>query len=108
MLAAAMGRSLPRGLASAAAGVMMLPTPGAGTLRRVEGVLEALAVPGVDEVSISAGTGVELVPLPEGGAYLGYVFARGETPGGVERSLREAAARLRIVIAPMWRLESAA
>ena len=104
VLAAAMGRSLPRGLASPAAGVMMLPTPGAGTLRRVEGVLDALGVPGVDEVSISAGTGVELVPLPEGGAYLGYVFARGETPGDVERSLREAAGRLRIVIAPMWRL----
>lgn len=104
VLAAAMGRSLPRGLASPAAGVMMLPTPGAGTLRRVEGVLDALDVPGVDEVSISAGTGVELVPLPEGGAYLGYVFARGETPGDVERSLREAAGRLRIVIAPMWRL----
>ena len=104
VLAAAMGRRLPRGLDSAAAGVMMLPTPRSGTLRRVEGVLEALAVPGVDEVSISAGTGTELVPLPEGGAYLGYVFARGETPGGVESSLREAAGRLRIVIAPMWRL----
>ena len=104
VLAAAMGRRLPRGLDSAAAGVMMLPTPRPGTLRRVEGVLDALGVPGVDEVSISAGTGAELVPLPEGGAYLGYVFARGETPGGVESSLREAAGRLRIVIAPMWRL----
>lgn len=104
VLAAAMGRRLPRGLDSAAAGVMMLPTPRSGTLRRVEGVLDALGVPGVDEVSISAGTGAELVPLPEGGAYLGYVFARGETPGGVESSLREAAERLRIVIAPMWRL----
>lgn len=104
VLAAAMGRRLPRGLDSAAAGVMMLPTPRSGTLRRVEGVFDALGVPGVDEVSISAGTGVELVPLPEGGAYLGYVFARGETPGGVESSLREAAGRLRIVIAPMWRL----
>ena len=104
VLAAAMGRRLPRGLDSAAAGVMMLPTPRPGTLRRVEGVLDALGVPGVDEVSISAGTGAELVPLPEGGAYLGYVFARGETPAGVESSLREAAGRLRIVIAPMWRL----
>ena len=108
VLAAAMGRSLPRGLDSAAAGVMMLPTPRAGTLRRVEGVLEALAVPGVDEVSISAGTGAELVPLPEGSAYLGYIFARGETPGFVERALREAAARLDIVISPMWRLSPAA
>ena len=104
VLAAAMGRRLPRGLDSAAAGVMMLPTPRPGTLRRVEGVLDALGVPGVDEVSISAGTGTELVPLPEGGAYLGYVFARGETPGSVESSLREAAGRLRTVIAPMWRL----
>ena len=104
VLAAAMGRRLPRGLDSAAAGVMMLPTPRSGTLRRVEGVLDALGVPGVDEVSISAGTGTELVPLPEGGAYLGYVFARGETPAGVESSLREAAGRLRPVIAPMWRL----
>lgn len=104
VLAAAMGRRLPRGLDSAAAGVMMLPTPRSGTLRRVEGVLDALGVPGVDEVSISAGTGTELVPLPEGGAYLGYVFARGETPAAVESSLREAAGRLRIVIAPMWRL----
>lgn len=108
VLAAAMGRRLPRRLAPGASGVMMLPTPRAGTLRRVEGVLDALSVPGVDEVSISAGTGVELVPLPEGGAYLGYVFARGETPGGVERSLRTAAGRLRIVIAPMWRLSPAA
>ena len=104
VLAAAMGRRLPHGLDSAAAGVMMLPTPRSGTLRRVEGVLDALGVPGVDEVSISAGTGTELVPLPEGGAYLGYVFARGETPAGVESSLREAAGRLRTVIAPMWRL----
>ena len=104
VLAAAMGRRLPRGLDSAAAGVMMLPAPRSGTLRRVEGVLDALGVPGVDEVSISAGTGAELVPLPEGGAYLGYVFARGETPAGVESSLREAAGRLRTVIAPMWRL----
>ena len=108
VLSAAMGRRLPHRLDSGAAGVMMLPTPRPGTLRRVEGVLDALSVPGVDEVSISAGTGVELVPLPEGGAYLGYVFARGETPGGVESSLREAAGRLRIVIAPMWRLGPAA
>ena len=108
VLAAAMGRRLPRALAPGASGVMMLPTPRAGTLRRVEGVLDALRVPGVDEVSIAAGTGAELTPLPEGGACLGYVFARGETPGGVERSLRAAGGRLRVVTAPMWRLQPAA
>ena len=108
VLAAAVGRDLPSRLASGASGVMMLPTPRPGTLRRVEGVLEALDVPGVEEVSIAAGTGTELVPLPEGSAYLGYVFARGETPDFVEGSLREAAARLEIVISPMWRLSPAA
>ena len=108
VLAAAMGRDLPLGLASRAAGVMMLPTPRPGTLRRVEGVLDAMNVPGVEEVSIAVGTGAELVPLPEGSAYLGYVFARGDTPGFVERALREATARLEIVISPMWRLSPAA
>jgi len=107
VLAAAVGRDVPRNLASGAAGVMMLPTPRPGTLRRVEGVLDALDVPGVDEVSIAAGTGTELVPLPEGSAYLGYVFARGETPGFVEEALRVATARLEIVISPMWRLSPA-
>ena len=108
VLAAALGRHLPPGLASGAAGVMMLPTPRPGTLRRVEGVLDALNVPGVEEVSIAAGTGTELLPLPEGAAYLGYVFARGETPEFVEGALREATGRLRIVIAPMWRLSPVA
>lgn len=108
VLAAALGRHLPSGLASGAAGVMMLPTARPGTLRRVEGVLDALDVPGVEEVSIAAGTGTELLPLPEGAAYLGYVFARGETPEFVEGALREATGRLRIVIAPMWRLSPVA
>ena len=108
VLAAALGRHVPSGLASGAAGVMMLPTPRPGTLRRVEGVLEALHVPGVEDVSIAAGAGTELLPLPEGSAYLGYVFARGETPEFVEGALREATGRLRIVIAPMWRLSPVA
>ena len=107
VLAAAMGRRLRRGRMPGAAGVMMLPTPRPGTLRRVEGVLDALRVPGVEDVSIAVGSGVELVPLPEGSAYLGYVFARGDTPDGVERALRDAGGRLRIVISPMWRLSPA-
>ena len=56
---------------------------------------------------IAAGTGTELVPLPEGAAYFGYIFARGKTPAFVERTLREAAGRLRVVISPMWRLRPA-
>jgi hypothetical protein len=39
-----------------------------------------------------------VVALPEGDRYLGFVFARAETPGAVERALRTAHAHLRIVI----------
>jgi hypothetical protein len=40
------------------------------------------------------------VPLPEGDAYLGFVFARGETPEAVEAALRQAQACLRFEIVP--------
>lgn len=43
----------------------------------------------------------ELVPLPEGSSYLGFVFARGGTPDEVEAALREAHRRLRFVITPL-------
>jgi hypothetical protein len=41
--------------------------------------------------------GEQLVPLPEGDRYLGFVFARGDSPAAVESSLRQAHAQLRIV-----------
>ena len=77
----------------------MLPIPRAGRLRAVHGKEAALAVPGVEEVAITAHVGQELVPLPEGWQYLGFVFARAETPELVERALREAHARLDFDIA---------
>jgi len=81
-----------------AAGVMMIPTPRAGRLDGVRGVDDARAVPLVEDVVISAHVGQTLVPLPEGWQYLGFVFARGETPAGVEDALRIAHARLRFDI----------
>ena len=83
-----------------AAGVLMIPTPGAGVLRRVEGVLAAARVPGVEDVVIAVREGYELVPLPEGGSYLGFVFARGAGPVEVEEALRNAHRALRVIIAP--------
>jgi biotin carboxylase len=79
---------------SRASGVMMLPIPRAGILHGVSGVEDARAVPGVEDVVVTAPVGRELVPLPEGDAYLGFLFARGETPGAVEAALREAHRRL--------------
>jgi biotin carboxylase len=80
------------------AGVMMLPIPRAGVLEAVQGQAEAEAVPGVEEVAITAHRGQELVPLPEGSHYLGFVFARAESPEAVEAALREAHRRLAFVI----------
>ena len=107
VIAQALGRPLAFEPSGGAAGVLMIPTTEAGTLRRVEGVLEASRIAGVEEVVIAVREGYELVPLPEGGSYLGFVFARGAAPGEVERALREAHSRLRVVVAPAWRLERA-
>ena len=65
---------------------------------KCEDRVEAKAVPGIEELTITAEPGDELVPLPEGTRYLGFLLARGETPADVERSLREAHRRLTVVI----------
>ena len=82
-----------------AAGVMMIPIPGAGTLREVRGVAEAKRVPLVEDVQITAHPGERLIPFPEGSRYPGFIFARGETPATVETALRDAHSRLTFVIA---------
>jgi biotin carboxylase len=81
-------------------GVMMLPIPKQGILREVRGVEPARAVPGVVDLTISIPLGDEVIPLPEGNRYLGFIFARGETPEAVEAALREAHRRLQFVIEP--------
>ena len=81
-----------------AAGVMMLPIPYGGRLHEVRGQAEARALPGIVELTITAAPGDELVPLPEGTRYLGFLLARGKTPEDVERSLRDAHRRLTVVI----------
>ena len=82
------------------AGVMMIPIPRAGILREVRGLDRARDVPGIVEVTISAATGQPLVPLPEGSSYLGFIFARADSPAGAEAALREAHRRLAFVIEP--------
>ena len=81
-----------------AAGVMMLPIPRGGTLIETGGEADALDVPGIEEVAITAQPGDSLVPLPEGTRYLGFIIARADSPEAVEAALREAHRRLRFVI----------
>jgi biotin carboxylase len=85
---------------AAAAGVMMLPIPRAGTLEAVDGQDAARAVPGVAGLEITIPTGRPVVPLPEGDRYLGFLFARGKTPAAVEAALRAAHACLDVRIEP--------
>lgn len=90
----ALGQGPPRVREGVAAGVMMLPIPARGVLVSVSGVEAAAAVqvPGaaIEDVTITARLGDELLPLPEGDSYLGFVFARGDTPAAVEAALRQA------------------
>ena len=78
----------------------MIPIPRAGVLREVRGLAAARDVAGIEEVTISTRVGQELVPLPEGGLYLGFLFARGEAPEKVEAALRAAHVQLEFVIEP--------
>ena len=83
-----------------AAGVMMIPIPGAGTLQEVSGIDAAKAVPLIEDVQITAHPGERLAPFPEGSRYPGFIFARGETPAVVETALREAHSKLRFTLLP--------
>src|SRR4051794_35283250 len=82
-----------------ASGVMMIPIPKGGIYHSVEGVERARAVCGIEDVVITAAEGQHLIPLPEGAAYLGFIFARGETPEGAEAALRRSHAQLTFRIA---------
>src|SRR4029450_9700154 len=83
-----------------ASGVMMIPIPRRGVFRRVAGTEEARCVPLIEDVRITAKADQVLVPLPEGASYLGFIFARGDSPSMVIGALREAHARLAFVIDP--------
>ncbi|MCI0354079.1 MAG: ATP-grasp domain-containing protein [Acidobacteria bacterium] len=83
-----------------ASGVMMIPIPEEGIFSHAEGVDDARATPGVEDVSITAKPDHKLVALPEGSSYLGFIFARGESPEFVENALRTAHRKLGFVISP--------
>jgi biotin carboxylase len=81
-----------------ASGVMMLPIPRAGTLREVRGQDEARATEHIAGLEISVAPGRPVEPLPEGDRYLGFLFAKADTPEQVEKALRGAHARLDVQI----------
>jgi len=88
-----------------AAGVMMIPVPQGGILERVEGMEAATAVPGVEEIQITARLHDFIAAWPEGSSYLGFIFARGATPEEVEAALRTSHEKLRFVLTPRLPVE---
>ncbi len=81
-----------------AAGVMMLPVPQSGRLLALEGQEAARAVSGITDLTITIALGEAVQALPEGDRYLGFLFAEGDTPEGVEATLRQAFAKLEVRI----------
>lgn len=101
----ALGMPLDLGADRGGAGVLMIPTPQAGILRRVEGLGAAEKIPYIEEINIQVREGYELVPLPEGASYLGFIFARAPSAAEAEAALRAAHACLNVVVAPLWRAQ---
>jgi len=105
VIAHATGKPLEIQAGAGGAGVLMIPIPAAGIMRRVEGITAARAVPFVEDILINIREGYELVPLPEGSSYLGFMFASAPTPEQAEAALRAAHEKLKIVVAPVMKFE---
>jgi biotin carboxylase len=99
VLRSALGERLgDRTPARPATGVLMLPIPATGVLTSVEGVEAVRSAPGIDAVEMTVPIGREVVALPEGDRYLGFVFASGTTPQGVEATLQAAGRALTVTV----------
>ena len=90
------------------AGVLMIPITDSGILQRVEGLTEALQTRFIRDIEIHINPGYELIPLPEGSSYLGFIFAQAPDFELAFAALKTAYAKLRFVTRPKWTLENLA
>ena len=101
ILRAMLGQPVPASPATAGAvGVMMMPIPQSGIYHGIEGLAAARSVPGIASVTMGAEPGQFVAPPPDGSSYLGFIFARADTPFQVENALRSAHHLLRVDIRP--------
>ena len=84
---------------SNAAGVMMIPIRREGIYVATEGLEQAKSAAAIEDIIITAKEGQRMIPLPEGASYLGFIFARANSPEDVERALRVAHQHLHFEIA---------
>ncbi len=92
----ALGRPYPAPRLASACGVLMIPIPRSGTLRRVSGIDEVRALAGITGIEITIPLGRPVRALPEGDRYLGFVFAAGPERDDVETALLAAERLLRV------------
>lgn len=104
--AAGIHTTAPRKTAHAA-GVMMIPIPRSGMLRGIQGVAEALRTKDITNVEITAPLNQPIQALPEGGSYLGFIFARSNSPEEAEHALRTAHSQLEFEIGTVIPLQPA-
>ncbi len=87
-----------------AAGVLMIPVTDVGILKRVEGMTKALQTDYVVDIEIHIREGYELIPLPEGASYLGFIFAQAPDYELVYQALKSAYGELKFITQPVWQL----
>lgn len=88
------------------AGVLMIPIPQKGLLKRIEGTTEAQKVRHITSVELFIQPGYELVPLPYGSSYLGFIFARSKSFDTTLEALKQAHSKLRFITGQKWTIES--
>jgi hypothetical protein len=97
------GSDAPRETTSC--GVFMIPVPASGIFEKVDGESEARATPGITSLEITARFHDYIAAWPEGSSYLGFLFARGDSPVSVEAALRSAHAKMHFAIRPRLPVE---
>ena len=90
---------------SSASAVMMIPVPRSGILESIAGENEARATANITELHITARLHDHIVAWPEGASYLGFLFARANTPADAEAALREAHTKLKFTLSPRLPVE---
>jgi formate-dependent phosphoribosylglycinamide formyltransferase (GAR transformylase) len=88
-----------------ASGVMMIPVPKSGILRKIEGEEPARSVPGIAALEITARLHDYIVAWPEGSSYMGFLFATGNTAKEAEQAIRTAHAKLHFELTPRLPVE---
>ena len=104
MVSLAIGKPLETKPPANARGVMMIPVKQGGILRRVEGLPAARKVENIEKVDIIVREGSELIALPEGNQYPGYIFSQADTAEQVIKALTEAHNKLKFIMAPAIKL----